>query len=167
MTPAAFQPPCGANSRRCFPVGAEQAACWGTTVALFTDEYKVSLLCLEAAAFTGAAGELVLPVLLVLGLVGRFCRAGFVCDQRRCRDCPQRHHRSDASVACVLGLVAGRAEHFWRRPLVAGLLAGVAQAVTKPMMAHYNQCCHWGVACLLQRELFERRVRQQTCPVLQ
>jgi putative oxidoreductase len=49
---------------------------WGTTVALFTDEYKVPLLSPPAAAFMGTAGELVLPVLLVLGLGGRFAALG-------------------------------------------------------------------------------------------
>ncbi|WP_310461920.1 DoxX family protein [Sphaerotilus sp.] len=45
---------------------------WETTVALFTDEYHVPLLSPEVAAFAGTAGEIVLPVLLVLGLGGRF-----------------------------------------------------------------------------------------------
>ena len=45
---------------------------WDTTVALFTDEYHVPLLPPAAAALMGTAGELVLPVLLVLGLAGRF-----------------------------------------------------------------------------------------------
>ncbi|MFM2275815.1 MAG: hypothetical protein RL211_1687 [Pseudomonadota bacterium] len=49
---------------------------WGTTVALFTDEYKVPLLSPEVAAVMGTAGELVLPVLLVLGLGGRFAALG-------------------------------------------------------------------------------------------
>ncbi len=49
---------------------------WGTTVALFTDEYKVPLLSPQLAAFSGTAGELVLPVLLVLGLGGRFAALG-------------------------------------------------------------------------------------------
>lgn len=49
---------------------------WGTTVALFTDEYKVPLLPPALAAFMGTAGELVLPVLLVLGLGGRFAALG-------------------------------------------------------------------------------------------
>ncbi|MGC1175835.1 DoxX family protein [Polaromonas sp.] len=49
---------------------------WDTTVALFTDEYKVPLLSPPAAAFMGTAGELVLPVLLVLGLAGRFSALG-------------------------------------------------------------------------------------------
>lgn len=49
---------------------------WDTTVALFTDEYKVPLLSPALAAFLGTAGELVLPVLLVLGLAGRFSALG-------------------------------------------------------------------------------------------
>ena len=49
---------------------------WGTTVALFTDEYKVPFLSPAVAAFMGTAGELVLPVLLVVGLAGRFSALG-------------------------------------------------------------------------------------------
>ncbi|MBA3594389.1 MAG: DoxX family protein [Polaromonas sp.] len=49
---------------------------WETTVALFTDEYKVPVLPPAVAAFMGTAGELVLPVLLVLGLAGRFSALG-------------------------------------------------------------------------------------------
>lgn len=49
---------------------------WGTTVALFTDEYKVPLLPPALAAFMGTAGELVLPAMLVVGLGGRFAALG-------------------------------------------------------------------------------------------
>lgn len=49
---------------------------WGTTIALFTDEYKVPLLSPEVAAALGTTGELVLPVLLVVGLGGRFAALG-------------------------------------------------------------------------------------------
>ena len=49
---------------------------WDITVALFTDEYHVPLLPPATAAFLGTAGELVLPVLLVLGLAGRFPALG-------------------------------------------------------------------------------------------
>jgi putative oxidoreductase len=49
---------------------------WDITVALFTDEYHVPLLPPEAAALLGTAGELVLPVLLALGLAGRFAALG-------------------------------------------------------------------------------------------
>jgi putative oxidoreductase len=49
---------------------------WDITVALFTDEYHVPLLAPEVAALLGTAGELALPVLLALGLAGRFAAFG-------------------------------------------------------------------------------------------
>ena len=49
---------------------------WEITVSLFTDEYQVPLLSPELAALLGTGGELVLPVLLVLGLGGRFAALG-------------------------------------------------------------------------------------------
>ena len=49
---------------------------WGTTLALFADEYQVPLLSPTVAAWSGTAGELVLPVLLLLGLAGRFAALG-------------------------------------------------------------------------------------------
>lgn len=49
---------------------------WDTTVALFANEYKVPLLPPPLAAFMGTAGELVLPILLLLGFGGRFAALG-------------------------------------------------------------------------------------------
>lgn len=49
---------------------------WETTILLFTEEYKVPLLSPQLAAISGTAGELVLPVLLLLGLAGRFAALG-------------------------------------------------------------------------------------------
>jgi putative oxidoreductase len=49
---------------------------WETTLLLFTEEYKVPLLSPHLAAISGTAGELVLPVLLLLGLAGRFSALG-------------------------------------------------------------------------------------------
>ena len=49
---------------------------WDITLALFMDEYHVPLLPPEVAAYAGTAGELVLPVLLGLGLGGRFAALG-------------------------------------------------------------------------------------------
>ena len=49
---------------------------WDTTLALFNDEYHVPLLPPELAAVMGTCGEGGLPVLLVLGLAGRFAAAG-------------------------------------------------------------------------------------------
>lgn len=49
---------------------------WSITVSLFTDEYRVPFVPPAVAAFMGAAGELVLPVFLVLGLAGRLGALG-------------------------------------------------------------------------------------------
>lgn len=45
---------------------------WQSTLFLFEHEFKVPLLSGEIAAYLGTAAELILPVLLVLGLGGRF-----------------------------------------------------------------------------------------------
>lgn len=44
---------------------------WDSTLALFHDEYKVPLLPPDLAAYMGAAGELLLPLLLFVGLFSR------------------------------------------------------------------------------------------------
>lgn len=49
---------------------------WETTVALFEDEYRVPVLSPSLAALSGTAGELALPVLLVIGLATRFAALG-------------------------------------------------------------------------------------------
>lgn len=49
---------------------------WDTTLALFSDEYHVPLLPPELAAVMGTCGEIALPVLLVVGLGGRFAAMG-------------------------------------------------------------------------------------------
>jgi len=59
-----------------FASGLTKLRDWDITLALFADEYQVPLLSPDAAAFMGTAGELVLPVLLALGLGGRFAALG-------------------------------------------------------------------------------------------
>ena len=59
-----------------FSSGLTKLRDWETTVALFSDEYKVPWLSPGVAAAAGTAGELVLPVLLALGLGGRFAALG-------------------------------------------------------------------------------------------
>jgi len=59
-----------------FMSGLTKLRDWDITLALFHDEYKVPLLAPEWAAVMGTAGELVLPLLLVLGLAGRFASLG-------------------------------------------------------------------------------------------
>ncbi|MGM9515180.1 DoxX family protein [Roseateles sp. DB2] len=49
---------------------------WDTTLALFQDEYQVPLLPPVLAAYAGTAGEVLLPILLLLGLATRFAAAG-------------------------------------------------------------------------------------------
>jgi putative oxidoreductase len=59
-----------------FLSGLTKVRDWEITVALFTDEYQVPWLSPMAAAVAGTAGELVLPLLLLLGLAGRFAALG-------------------------------------------------------------------------------------------
>lgn len=49
---------------------------WDITLLLFTEEYRVPVLSPAVAAVMGTVGELVLPVLLLIGLAGRFAALG-------------------------------------------------------------------------------------------
>lgn len=55
-----------------FKSGLLKIQSWESTLALFEYEYAVPLLPPVTAAYLGTAAELVLPVLLALGLAGRF-----------------------------------------------------------------------------------------------
>jgi len=86
---------------------------WETTIALFQDEYHVPFLPPELAAVMGTCGEVGLPVLLVLGLAGRFAAAGL----------------SVVNVVAVLSLAeiapAALQQHqFWGSLLIALVLWG-------------------------------------------
>ena len=59
-----------------FRSGLVKISDWSATLALFHDEYKVPLLPPDLAACVGAFGELAFPVLITLGLAGRFGAAG-------------------------------------------------------------------------------------------
>ncbi|UUZ55593.1 DoxX family protein [Massilia sp. H-1] len=59
-----------------FKSGLVKIADWGSTVALFTDEYKTPLLSPEVAAVMGTVGELSLPLLLFVGLLSRPAAVG-------------------------------------------------------------------------------------------
>jgi putative oxidoreductase len=59
-----------------FASGLTKIRDWDTTLALFTDEYRVPLLSPAIAAAMGTTGELVLPILLLLGLGSRFAALG-------------------------------------------------------------------------------------------
>ena len=55
-----------------FSSGLVKIQSWASTLTLFEYEYAVPVLPPELAAYLGTAAELSLPVLLVLGLGGRF-----------------------------------------------------------------------------------------------
>jgi putative oxidoreductase len=59
-----------------FLAGLTKARDWDTTLLLFTEEYRVPVLSPGVAAIMGTAGELALPVLLLLGVAGRFAALG-------------------------------------------------------------------------------------------
>ncbi|NHQ87545.1 DoxX family protein [Iodobacter sp. HSC-16F04] len=59
-----------------FLSGLTKIADWNTTLFLFNDEYHVPLLPPQLAAIAGTAGELALPVLLILGLFTRLSAVG-------------------------------------------------------------------------------------------
>jgi putative oxidoreductase len=59
-----------------FRAGIIKISDWSATLALFHDEYKVPLLPPDVAACVGAFGELSFPILITLGLAGRFGAAG-------------------------------------------------------------------------------------------
>lgn len=59
-----------------FKSGMTKIKSWDSTLYLFSDVYQVPLLNPEFAAWLATSAELGLPVLLVLGLFGRFAAAG-------------------------------------------------------------------------------------------
>lgn len=62
-----------------FMSGLTKTESWSTTVALFTDEYKVPILSPEIAAYITTIAELLLPVSLVIGLMTPLGAAGLMC----------------------------------------------------------------------------------------
>ena len=59
-----------------FLAGLAKLRDWEATLVLFENEYQVPLLPPQWAALLGTGGELVLPVLLAIGLAGRFAALG-------------------------------------------------------------------------------------------
>lgn len=59
-----------------FASGLTKLNDWDSTLFLFEEEYNVPVLPFELAAYLGTAGELILPILLVLGLMTRFAALG-------------------------------------------------------------------------------------------
>ena len=59
-----------------FKSGLTKIQTWDSTLYLFREEYRVPLLPPDFAAYLATGAELGLPVLLVLGLFGRFAALG-------------------------------------------------------------------------------------------
>lgn len=59
-----------------FAAGLTKIRDWDTTLWLFEEEYSVPFLSFELAAYLGTTGELILPILLLLGLATRFSALG-------------------------------------------------------------------------------------------
>lgn len=59
-----------------FKSGLTKIQNWDSTLYLFSDVYQVPLLPSDIAAYMATGAELGLPVLLVLGLCGRFAASG-------------------------------------------------------------------------------------------
>ncbi len=55
-----------------FLAGLTKIKDWDTTLFLFEEEYQVPFLSYELAAYLGTFGELLFPILLVIGLATRF-----------------------------------------------------------------------------------------------
>ncbi len=99
---------------------------WSTTLALFETEYMTPFLPPELAAWMGTGGELILPVLLLLGVGGRFAAIGL----------------SVVNVMAVLSLsdiapAALAAHHLWGVLLLAVALWGAGR---------------WSLDAMLQRK---------------
>lgn len=123
-----------------FLAGLTKLRDWDITLLLFTEEYHVPLLSPEIAAVMGTAGELVLPVLLVLGLAGRFAALGL----------------SVVNVVAVLSLSeiapAAMQQHVtWGVLLAVLVLYGLGK---------------WTIDCLWLRPAIERRL-QNAAPIAQ
>lgn len=59
-----------------FLSGLTKVRDWDSTLFLFNEEYHVPLLPPELAAWMGTGGELLLPILLTAGFLGRFSAIG-------------------------------------------------------------------------------------------
>ena len=62
-----------------FMSGLTKVKSWTTTVALFTNEYKVPILSPEIAAYITTTAELFFPILLIIGLMTPLSALGLMC----------------------------------------------------------------------------------------
>jgi putative oxidoreductase len=98
-----------------FKSGLVKTSDWGSTLALFHDEYRVPLLPPDLAAYAGTFGELAFPILIALGLAGRLGAAGlFVVNVMAVLSYPQLFE-----FECPAGIQS----HFFWGSLLAALFA--------------------------------------------
>jgi putative oxidoreductase len=113
-----------------FASGLTKLRDWETTVSLFTDEYKIPLLTNLSptlAAILGTGGELILPVLLIAGLFGRFAALGLFV----------------INIVAVISLseiapAALQQHHFWGSLLAGLAIWGVGQWAVERFAAVAN-----------------------------
>jgi putative oxidoreductase len=88
---------------------------WGATLALFHDEYMVPVLPPDLAAYVGTFGEITFPILIALGICGRFGAAGlFMVNVMAVVSYPQLF-----GFECPAGIDS----HFYWGSLLAALIA--------------------------------------------
>jgi putative oxidoreductase len=111
-----------------FLAGVTKLRDWGSTLDLFAYEYQVPLLPPELAAWLGTAGEIVLPVLLVLGVGARMAALGL----------------SVVNAMAVLALPDMPEAAFQLHVFWGSLLAGLAIYGPGPWSVDCALHRHWG-----------------------
>ena len=111
-----------------FKSGMTKIKTWDSTLYLFSDVYQVPLLDPEIAAWLATSAELGLPVLLVLGLFGRFAAAGLFI----------------LNIVAVVSYYAGLSEAGLNQHLYWGILLAVLLVISRGK---------WSADALLERRL--------------
>lgn len=101
---------------------------WDSTLYLFNEEYHVPLFSPQWAAWLATGAELLLPVLLVLGLFGRFAAGGLFI----------------VNLVAVVAYYAGLSEAGLNQHLYWGMLLAVLLAISRSA---------WSVDAWLERRL--------------
>lgn len=98
-----------------FRSGMTKIQNWDSTLYLFSDVYQVPLLPSDVAAYLATSAELGLPVLLVVGLFGRFAAAGLFI----------------LNLVAVISYYSGLSEAGINQHLYWGMLLGVLLVISR------------------------------------
>lgn len=98
-----------------FKSGLTKIQNWDSTLYLFHEEYHVPLLAPQWAAWLATGAELLLPILLVLGLFGRFAASGLFI----------------VNLVAVIAYYAGLSEAGLQQHLYWGMLLAVLLVVSR------------------------------------